>query len=137
MWICFVIVVIGWMILFNMGDICKTDWLYATHSLTISSEKSRLASKKTIQFRSRSLCIPDNEYLIELHTIYHTMYTTKDGNKTWRARLKVMCWSQIVPRNQLLKLRPSLQLKVSKFRKQIILSSHVPKNQRNFSHFLP
>ena len=28
-------------------------------------------------------------------------------------------------------------LKVSKFRKQIILSSHCPKNQRNFSHFLP
>ena len=28
-------------------------------------------------------------------------------------------------------------LKVSKFRKQIILSSHSPKNQRNFSHFLP
>ena len=26
-------------------------------------------------------------------------------------------------------------LKVSKFRKQIILSSHCPKNQRNFSHF--
>ena len=27
------------------------------------------------------------------------------------------------------------QLKVSKFQKQIILSSHSPKNQRNFSHF--
>ena len=27
-------------------------------------------------------------------------------------------------------------LKVSKFRKQIILSSHSPKNQRKFSHFL-
>ena len=65
-----------------MSDICKTDGLFATHSKTISSEKSRLASKKTIQFRSRSLCIPDNEYLIELHTIYHTIYTTKDGNKT-------------------------------------------------------
>ena len=28
-------------------------------------------------------------------------------------------------------------LKVSKSRNQIILSSHTPKNQRNFSHFLP
>ena len=28
-------------------------------------------------------------------------------------------------------------LKVSKFQKQIILSSHCPKHQRNFSHFLP
>ena len=28
-------------------------------------------------------------------------------------------------------------LKVSKFQKQIILSSHCPKKQRNFSHFLP
>ena len=29
------------------------------------------------------------------------------------------------------------RLKVSKFQKQIILSSHCPKNQRKFSHFLP
>ena len=28
-------------------------------------------------------------------------------------------------------------LKVSKSQKQIILSSHIPKKQRNFSHFLP
>ena len=30
-----------------------------------------------------------------------------------------------------------IYLKVSKFQKQIILSSHCPKKQRNFSHFLP
>ena len=30
---------------------------------------------------------------------------------------------------------PIPHLKVSKFQKQIILSSHSPKNQRNFSHF--
>ena len=33
------------------------------------------------------------------------------------------------------KLQIAIQLKVSKSRKQIILSSHTHKNQQNFSHF--
>ena len=32
-------------------------------------------------------------------------------------------------------IRALPELKVNKFRKQIILSSHTPKNQQNFSHF--
>jgi hypothetical protein len=38
-----------------------------------------------------------------------------------------MCKSEV--------LLSSSYVKVSKYRKQIFLSSHTPKNQRNFSHF--
>ena len=70
----------------------ETFWKLSTCFQKIMWKVKIGLEKKTIQFRSRSLCIPDNEYLIELHTIYHTIYTTKDGNKTWRARPKLK-WS--------------------------------------------
>ena len=69
----------------------------------------------TTKFNQHSNCVAENH----------------DKNKSRRIRGKDLNNAETVS--------PALSkhVKVSKFQKQIILSSHCPKNQRNFSHFLP
>ena len=65
--------------------------------------------------------------VIDCQVSYESMYATP----SWEILpIQYHGWFTFYAR-----LNKMKELKVSKFQKQIILSSHSPKNQRNFSHF--